>query len=118
MKRILILENSRRFARELAACLEGRGDVAVCGTADDDAESMNLLRKFLPSTVILSLRCKGADGFSVMETARAQGMKCDFLVLGDTSDEQILSRAVSLGARYYFMKPVPAALVAARAASL
>ena len=118
MKRILILDSNETFAKELSSCFEGRKDFEVCGIADDGAESMKLLEKFSPSIVILSLLLKNKDGFSVMEEARAQGKKCEFLVLGNFSEDKIIDRAISLGARYYFMKPVSASVVADRVCDL
>lgn len=118
MKRILILDSNETFAKELSSCFEGRKDFEICGIADDGSESMKLLEKFSPSIVILSLLLKNQDGFSVMESARAQGKKCDFLVLGNFSDDKIIDRAISLGARYYFMKPISASVVAERVCDL
>ncbi len=118
MKRILILEGNEDFANELASYFEGRKDYEVCGVSDDGTEGLKLIEKFSPAVTVLSLFLKSIDGFSVMEELRRQGKKTDFIVLGNFSDDKIINRAIALGARYYFMKPVSASLVGERVIEL
>ncbi len=116
MKRILILESNEAFASELAAHFEGEG-YEVCGVTGDGREGLKLLEK-APDVVVMSLLLKNADGFTVMEEARAAGRKADFVVLGNFSDDKIINRTITLGARYYLMKPVSAEIVGERVAEL
>ena len=117
MKRVLILESNESFAAELAAHFSEKG-YEVCGVTGDGAEGMKLLESASPSVVVLSLLLKNCDGFTVMEAAKNGGKKVDFIVLGNFSDDMIISRAIALGARYYLMKPVSAELVEERAAEV
>lgn len=117
MKRVLILESNESFATELAAHFSEKG-YEVCGVTGDGAEGMKLLESASPSVVVLSLLLKNCDGFTVMEAAKNGGKKVDFIVLGNFSDDMIISRAIALGARYYLMKPVSAELVEERAAEV
>ncbi len=117
MKRILILESNEAFAAELADRFAQSG-YEVCGVTGDGAEGLKLLEKTSPTLVIVSLFLKTCDGLTVLEAARAQGRKTDFIVLGNFADDAIIGRAIEAGARYYLMKPVSAELVVERAAEI
>ncbi len=117
MKRVLILESNEAFAAELSQHFEKEG-YTVCGVSGDGAEGLVLLEKNAPNVVVISLLLKGLDGLTVMERARKEGVKADFIVLGNFADDKIINRAIALGARYYLMKPVPAQLVEERVAEI
>ena len=118
MKKVLIMEGNEAFAEELSKLFEKQGNYEVCGITDDGAEGLQLLEKFSPSVTIMSLFLKNQDGFSVMEQARRDQRKTDFVVLGNFSDDKIINRVINLGARYYIMKPVSASVVANRVAEI
>ena len=107
MKKVLILESNEAFAKELSEYFEREG-YAVCGVSGDGAEGLSLLEKNAPNVVVTSLLLTGVDGFTVMERAKKEGIKADFIVLGNFADDKIINRAIALGARYYLMKPVSA----------
>ena len=117
MKRVLILESNEAFAAELSDCFSQAGHV-VCGVTGDGTEGLALLEKGAPDLVVVSLLLTGVDGFTVMERARKEGVKADFIVLGNFADDKIIGRAIALGERYYLMKPVSAQVVEERAAEL
>ncbi len=117
MKRILILESNEAYAHELTETFQGSG-YEICGVTDDGAEGLKLIEKTSPNVVVMSLLLKTRDGFSVLEEARTQGKKTEFVVLGNFSDDKIIGRAIALGARYYLMKPCPAELVMERVAEI
>lgn len=112
---ILILESNESFAEELNKVLSARSGVRVCGVTDDGAEGLSLIKSANPSVVILSLFLRNLDGFHVMEEAKKEQKKTEFIVMGNFSDDKIINRAIALGARYYLMKPVDAEVVADRA---
>ena len=113
---VLILESNESFAEELRRALAAREGIQVCGVTDDGAEGIELIKSANPSVVVLSLFLRNLDGFMVMEAARREQKKAEFIVMGNFSDDKIINRAISLGARYYLMKPVDAEVVADRVA--
>ena len=115
---VLILESNEAFASELEAVLSKRDGFHVCGRTDDGAEGLELIKTSNPTVVILSLFLRNLDGFTVMEEARKAQKKTEYIVMGNFSDDKIINRAISLGARYYLMKPVDAEVVADRAAEI
>ena len=117
MKKVLILESNEAFARELSDYFEREG-YTVCGVSGDGAEGIALLEKNAPCVVVISLLLTTLDGFTVLERVKKEGLKADFVVLGNFSDDKIVSRVIALGARYYLMKPVSAEIVEERVAEL
>ncbi len=117
MKKVLILESNETFAHELSDYFEREG-YTVCGVTGDGAEGYSLLEKNTPCAVVTSLLLTSLDGFTVMERAKKAGLKADFVVLGNFSDDKIVGRVIALGARYYLMKPVSAEIVEERVAEL
>ena len=90
----------------------------VCGVTGSGEEGIALIKSADPDLVILSLFLKGFDGFTVMEEVHRGEKKCAFIVMGNFSDDKIINRAISLGAKYYLMKPVEASVVIDRAAEV
>lgn len=115
---VLILESNQAFAEEIKQMICERENFSVCGVTDNGAEGIELMKSNNPSVVVLSLFLRNRDGFSVMEEARREQRKVEFVVMGNYSDDKIINRAIALGARYYLMKPVTASIVADRVAEI
>lgn len=116
--KILILEGNEAFAEELRTRLGEAEGCAVCGVTADGEEGLGLMERCQPTVVVMSLFLKNLDGFTVLERARAAGVKAEFVVMGNFADDKIINRAIALGAKYYLMKPVSAAVVAERVGQL
>lgn len=115
--RILILESNKDFADELKQQFEAN-DFEIVGVTEDAQEGLRLFSSASPTVVVMSLFLKNADGFHVLEELHRLGRKTQLIVLGSYSEDAIISRIISLGARYYFMKPVSAKLVYDRVSEL
>ena len=114
-KKVLILESNEAFASELSAQFTKEG-YEVCATTDDGAEGAELLKKHAPAVVVMNMTLREADGFFVLEEAAKESVMPFIIALGSYTDDAIIERVLSLGARYYLVKPVSAKVVAERAA--
>lgn len=113
-KKVLILESNELYAEELSTQFLKEG-FEVCGVTGNGAEGLELLKKHAPAVVAMNMTLKGADGFSVLEEAGKESVKTVFIALGNYTDDKIIDRILSLGARFYLMKPVAAKVVCERA---
>lgn len=111
---ILILESNEAFAEELKSTFSAREGFQVCGVSGDGAEGLELIKSHNPAVVVISLLLRNLDGFTVMEGARKETKRPEFIVMGNFADDKIINRAIALGARYYLMKPISAEVVADR----
>ncbi len=118
MTKLLILDGNRAVAEELGEYFSGREGYEVCGVTDDGAEGLSIIEREQPNVVLLSLLLKNADGLNVLEQGVARCKRAAFIVLGNFADDRIVTQAISLGARYYLMKPVAADVIAERIAQL
>jgi len=115
---VYIFDANDSFSRELADSLSEDDRFRIGGISSDGQEALELLRSAPHSVVTLSLSLKTFDGFHVLETAHAEKLDAQFIVLGNYSDDAVINRIIGLGARYYLMKPVSVSLVRERVASL
>ena len=116
-KKIVILENNHDTAQVVAESLRGEG-FEVCGATDDGSEGVALIERTKPDVVLVGLVLKGLDGFGVMDALRDKKIAARAIVTGTFADDEIVSRVMEKGARYYLMKPVSPDIVAARAKEL
>ena len=116
-KKIAFLENSRETAQEMAECLRGEG-FDVCAVTDDGSEGLAMVERLKPDVLLVSLVLKELDGFGVLDRLKEMRSNASVIVTGNFAEDEIVSRVMAKGARYYLMKPISPSIVAARAKEL
>jgi len=81
------------------------GKYEVIGMATDGRESLEEISKKSPDYVIMGLVLPGCDGLWVLNRLREKEVKAKIIVLSALCREEIISRAMTLGARYFLAKP-------------
>ena len=112
MKKLLILDTNAEFSAELAQLL--RTDFDICGVTDDGEEGLKIAERETPAAMAVSLLLKNIDGLTMMEELKKRKIKTEAVALGNVSDDEMINRIMSAGAKYYFVKPVGANVVAER----
>ena len=110
--RLLVVEDERDLAETLRRALEEE-EFAV-DMAEDGEEGLFKIRELPYDAVILDLMLPRLDGWSVLEAARAGGVRTPVLVLTarDAIEERV--RGLNLGADDYLIKPFALAELVAR----
>jgi two-component system OmpR family response regulator len=110
--RLLVVEDERDLAETLRRALEEE-EFAV-DVADDGEEGLFKIRELPYDAVILDLMLPRVDGWTVLQTARAHGIRTPVLVLTarDAIEERV--RGLNLGADDYLTKPFAIAELVAR----
>lgn len=80
--------------------------IAVVGTAEDGREAYDMIRQFHPDIVITDIRMPGMDGLSLMEKVKGEKLSTDFIILSGYGDFKYAQKAIRLGAKNYFLKPI------------
>lgn len=80
--------------------------IAVVGTAEDGREAYDMIRQFHPDIVITDIRMPGMDGLSLMEKIKGEKHSTDFIILSGYDDFKYAQKAIRLGAKNYFLKPI------------
>jgi two-component system OmpR family response regulator len=110
--RLLVVEDERDLAQTLRRALEEE-DFAV-DLAENGEEALYKIREMPYDAVILDLMLPRVDGWSVLSTARADGVRTPVLLLTarDTIEDRV--RGLNLGADDYLTKPFALAELIAR----
>ncbi len=102
--RILLVDDNAELCGEMKAYFSGDEKFEVVGTAEDGVKALELFASEKPDVMILDLVMPHMDGFSVLERISKNNAK--IVVLSALSQDTFVSKAMSLGADYYMMKPV------------
>ncbi len=110
--RLLVVEDERDLAQTLRRALEEE-EFAV-DLAGDGEDALFNIREMPYDAVILDLMLPGLDGWALLQTARADGIRTPVLVLTarDGIDDRV--RGLNLGADDYLTKPFALAELIAR----
>lgn len=114
MRKIVILESNEEFLQEMKSAFEKEADFNVCGISGSGSVGIGLINQFKPEVVVLDTVLSGEDGFGVMKYIREFQSGCSIFVVSGFSDDKLVAKAISRGAKYYFVKPVSAATVCER----
>lgn len=111
--KVAVLGGNLAEAESLAEQLRREG-FEVCGVSDDGDVGKEMIEREAPDAVVLDLVLKGTDGFGVLEWMREQRSGAKAVVTGSFAEDSLVARAMNKGARYYLLRPVSGAVVAAR----
>jgi DNA-binding response OmpR family regulator len=103
MARVLIVEDDEVIGRAMASHLAEAGFDPVL--AERGALGLARLRYDRPDVLVLDLMLPGTDGWSLIETARAEGIGTPILVVSARGTEHDRVHALELGADDYLVKP-------------
>src|SRR4051794_5262313 len=103
MTRVLIVEDDPVIADGMALHLQAGGFEAV--TVAKGEQGLARLRYEQPDVCVLDLMLPGQDGWSVIETARAEGIGTPIVVVSARGTEHDRVHALEIGADDYLVKP-------------
>ncbi len=114
MRKIVILESNEAFLDELKKCFESETDFTICGISTNGSVGIGLINQHKPDVVLVDTVLSGEDGFGVMKYVKEYAPNAAIFVISGFSDDKLVAKAISRGARYYFVKPVSADTVCDR----
>jgi DNA-binding response OmpR family regulator len=112
MARVLIVEDDEVIGRAIADHLRLEGFDALLTSSGENG--LARLRYERLDVCVLDLMLPGLDGWSLIETARGEGIGTPILVVSARGTEQDRIRALELGADDYVVKPFAMAELSAR----
>ena len=103
MTKVLIVEDDEVIAASMAQHLSGAGyDPVTVGRGE---VGLARLRYEAPDVVVLDLMLPGLDGWSLIESARAEGIGTPIIVVSARGTEHDRVHALQIGADDYLVKP-------------
>src|SRR3954452_24102401 len=103
MARVLIVEDDTVIADGMARHLQAAGFEALPRAKGEQGPAR--LRYEQPDVCVLDLMLPGQDGWSVIETARAEGIGTPIVVVSARGTEHDRVHALEIGAGDYLVKP-------------
>ena len=103
MAKVLIVEDDEVIASSMAQHLSGAGfDPVTVGRGE---VGLARLRYEAPDVLVLDLMLPGLDGWSLIESARAEGIGTPIIVVSARGTEHDRVHALQIGADDYLVKP-------------
>lgn len=104
--KVLIADDNKDFVTLLSSCLSMYPDMEIAGTARDGVEVLRQIKTVRPDVLLLDIVMPEMDGMEVLAKLKESKEKSPAVfVLSAIGSEQIIRRAIELGAAYYFIKP-------------
>lgn len=104
--RIFIADDNAEFVSTLTKYLSNQEDMEVIGTAKDGLEAVEKITTLKPDVALLDIIMLHLDGIGVLEKLNELQIELPIcIMLSGVGQDKITSRAISLGAQYYIVKP-------------
>lgn len=101
--KLMIVDDNEDFLNDCVAHFAEKDNFEVVATALNGEDALAKMESSKPDVLLLDLVMPVLDGYSVLEKV---GSTQKTIVISALSAGSFITRAVSLGARYYMMKPV------------
>ena len=102
--RVMICDDNEEFVADARAHFAASDKIELIETAANGKQALERLDTARPDVLLLDLVMPTLDGFSVLERVDKGNMK--IIVVSALSQDAFISKAMTLGADFYMMKPV------------
>ncbi len=117
-KTVFLLQDTKEFNEELASLLKATGEFEVVGMATDGISGLAAISEKKPQYVITELVLPGYDGLCVLERIKEMNIPVDVIVLSALCREDIVSKVIAAGAKYFIAKPLEFSVLKKRLSDL
>ncbi|MEV7808009.1 response regulator transcription factor [Microbispora sp. NPDC088329] len=107
MTRLVIVDDDAMVRTGLRLILGGEPGFELVGEAEDGLRAMDVVRDLRPDVVLLDIRMPNQDGLITTELLRAQPGPPRILVLTTFDADDMVLRALRLGADGFLLKDTP-----------
>jgi DNA-binding NarL/FixJ family response regulator len=101
---VLLVEDHPMFRERLAFMISKRGDMRVCGEADNAQDALRCAETLKPDIAIVDITLRGSNGLDFLKDLKARGIELPVLVLSMHDEAIYAERVLRAGARGYITK--------------
>lgn len=104
---VLIADDNKKFADELAAYLKTQADMRIAGVAYDGEEAFGLVEITKPDILLMDIIMPKCDGLGVLKKLSSAQLekKPTCIAVSITGSSRIMETVTKLGADYFLLKP-------------
>ncbi|MEW9674582.1 sporulation transcription factor Spo0A [Lentibacillus sp. L22] len=104
---VCLVDDNRELIQLMEDYFEGQQDIEVIGTAYNGRDCLELLDDIDPDVLILDIIMPHVDGLAVLNQLRDMNREHDpnVIMLTAFGQEEVMKKAVDLGASYFILKP-------------
>lgn len=106
-RKVLIVDDFPVVRESLAKCLDGEGDLFVCGEARTFAETINALAEHKPDVIVLELALRDGDGVKLITQIRAIQKSVPIVVFTTLDESTHALRVLQAGGQGFVGKQEP-----------
>lgn len=103
--KVLIAEENKELEKNIEEELVKTNEFEVVKKVNDGNVAMEFIKEFKPDIAIINLILSGKDGYTILEEIAEQNLPTKVIIISGLSQEVFISKAISLGASYYIVKP-------------
>ena len=105
--KLLIAEDNNYLSSNIKDFMASQPEIEVVGVAVNAQEALEMVKLTQPTALITDLIMPQSDGFVLLEklSSGQYGKMPETIVLSALGNEAMIQRALSLGAKYYMVKP-------------
>lgn len=102
---VFLLQDTKEYLEELRELFSNCSEFEVIGTATDGISAIPMIAEKKPQFLVLEMVLKGYDGLMVISKVREVDKNVKIIVLSAICRDEIIHKAMSLGADYFLAKP-------------
>lgn len=102
---IFLLQDTKELNEELMNKLKSEEGFEVVGSATDGISAISMVEEKKPDILITGLVLSGYDGLLVIGRVKALKLNTRIIVISALTSDEIVSKAISVGADYFMAKP-------------
>jgi len=102
--KVMLVEDHPMFRERLASIIAKRGDMCVCGEADNVNDALACAEATQPNIAIVDITLRGSNGLDFLKDLKARNINLPVLVLSMHDEAIYAERVLRAGARGYITK--------------
>ena len=107
--KVLVVDDQRMLAEEIASILESDQELQVVGIAEDGFQAMECLEEVSADVVLLDIRMPNMNGVVATQRIRSEYPNTKVLILTTFDDSDYILNAINNGASGYLLKDIGSA---------
>lgn len=105
--KVCLVDDNRELVQLMSDYFDEQEDIEIIGTAYNGRDCLEMLEELEPDVLLLDIIMPHIDGLAVLNNLKGMEMtkKPNVIMLTAFGQEEVMKKAVDLGASYFILKP-------------